>query len=126
MASSTPSPTTRGRRTSANSWSSLIHDPQQRHAVAAIRTLAALGDKEAIPPLQRLAAGSAPDALRDAATGAIRKINSGGDESSVVRDLRTRLDRLEDERDADKFEKRQKATEIEQKPDATPTTREAA
>ena len=104
----------------------LIHDPQQRHAVAAIRTLAALGDKEAIPPLQRLANGSAPDALRDAATGAIRKINAGGDESSTVQDLRRRLDRLEDERDADQFEKRQKATEIEQKPDAKPTTRAAA
>ena len=104
----------------------LIHDPQQRHAVAAIRTLATLGDKEAIPPLQRLADGSAPDALRDAATGAIRKINTGGDESATLQDLRRRLDRLEDERDADQFEKRQKATEIEQKPDATPTTRAAA
>ena len=104
----------------------LIHDPQRRHAVAAIRTLAALGDKEAIPPLERLAAGSAPESLRDAATGAVRKINAGGDESSTVRDLRRRLDRLEDERDADQFEKRQKATEIEQKPDTTPTTREVA
>ena len=103
----------------------LIHDPQQRHAVAAIRTLAALGDKEAIPPLERLATGSAPDALRDAATGAIRKINAGGDESATVQDLRRRLDRLEDERDADQFEKRQKATEIEQKPGTKPSTREA-
>ena len=103
----------------------IINDPQGRNATLAIRTLASTGDKEAIPALERLAAGSAPDALKDAATGAVRKINSGGDESSTVQDLRRRLDRLEDERDAAQFEKRQKAIETNQTPD-TPTTRAAA
>ena len=100
----------------------LTDDPQDRHALGAIRTLGAMGDEQAVAPLQRVAEGSAPQGHREAARQAIQQINEGGSASSLVRDLRERLERLEDARDAERAEQREKAQEGV----PLPTTRRAA
>ena len=97
----------------------LTDDPQDRHALAAIRALGATGDKEAVAPLERLAQSSAPAGHRQAAREAIALIGEGGSSSSIVQNLRQRLERLEAERD----EQREKTRDDGQ---PLPTTRQAA
>jgi aminopeptidase N len=84
----------------------LTGDPQERHALGAIRSLGATGDEAAIAPLQRLADGGAPEGHRRAARDAIEQIRAGGSTSSIIANLRERLRRLEEERDAERAEPR--------------------
>jgi aminopeptidase N len=77
----------------------LLRDPQERAANAAIDALGAMGDEDAIPELERIAASSAPDDQRRRAREAIDNIRRGGGESETVRSLRQRIESLEKDRD---------------------------
>ena len=77
----------------------LIHDPMFRSQVAALNALGELGDEKAIPALQAFASGSAPEERRDLARRAIDRIAKKSGDSDVVRDLRSRLEKLEKQRE---------------------------
>ena len=84
---------------------SLVSDPQERNAMAAIRALGATGDREAIAGLQRLAGSAAHESRREAAREAIRQIEAQ-DQTAVIRELRQRLERLEERIEAQQVEER--------------------
>ena len=77
----------------------LIHDPMFRSQVAALNALGELGDEKAIPALQAFASGSAPEERRDLARRAIDRIAKKSGDSDVVRDLRSRIEKLEKQRE---------------------------
>ncbi len=76
----------------------LIDDPQQRSAVAAMQALGELADEQALEALERLAAGSATAARRDAARAAIDAIHAMAGADADVAALRERVKQLEDAR----------------------------
>ena len=77
----------------------LINDPMFRSQVAALNALGELGDEKAIPALQAFVNGSAPEERRDLAKRAIDKIAKKSGDSDIVRDLRSRLEKLEKQRE---------------------------
>jgi aminopeptidase N len=77
----------------------LIHDPMFRSQIAALNALGELGDEKAIPALQAFANGSAPEERRDLARRAIDRIAKKSGDSDVVRDLRSRIEKLEKQRE---------------------------
>jgi aminopeptidase N len=91
----------------------LIHDPQERSQSAALYALGELGDPKAIEPLRRFASGSAPPRLRDIARSSIDAINRHTGESASVSDLRSRVEKLEKDRES--LEKRLDKLSTEQK-----------
>ena len=97
----------------------LTDDPMPRFASTAIRTLGDIGNAEAIPHLERLADSAAADDLKETARLAIRQIQSGDSEPSLLRQLRSRIEALEGDLEASRAERVEKATEA----DASPATR---
>jgi aminopeptidase N len=79
----------------------MIHDPIDRAAGAAIRALGELGDEKAVDELQRFAESSADEHLRKDAREAIDAIHKKTGESATVKDLRQRIERLENNREKD-------------------------
>lgn len=73
----------------------LTDDPQERHATNAVRALAVTGDEQALGVLRRVAQSSAPEQRREAARQAIEQIEAD-DAPGVLRELRQRLERLEE------------------------------
>ena len=86
----------------------LADDDMTRHAASAMRALGNTGDTEAIARLQQIAGSARHDDVTSAARDAITTIRAGGADSDVLRDLRERLDRLEERYDAAKAERREK------------------
>ncbi|MGH7176362.1 MAG: M1 family aminopeptidase [Tepidisphaeraceae bacterium] len=81
----------------------LLGDPQNRAIDSAIRALGDLGDERAIPALQAFVGGSALDYQRTAARESIDAISKRNGETAALRDLRTRVEKLEKARaDAEK------------------------
>ncbi|MBN1491177.1 MAG: HEAT repeat domain-containing protein, partial [Phycisphaerae bacterium] len=76
----------------------LLADSQEAAVDAAIDALAVLADKGAIRPLQTVVDSSASKERRDRARKAIDTINQESGEADVIRALRERIDKLEDQR----------------------------
>jgi aminopeptidase N len=102
---------------------SLLNDPQDRSAVAAIRALGAMGDEAAVPDLQRVADGSARKQHRDEAKSAIDSINRGAGESATVRSLRERIESLERAREREMRGSDEPREEKGRQPASAPATR---
>lgn len=73
----------------------LLADPQERARNNAIDALGKLGDEKAVADLQRLANSAADQPTRDRVRRAIEAINKRTGESSAVKDLRERVEKLE-------------------------------
>ncbi len=89
----------------------LTDDPMPRFASAAIRTLGDTLDADALPHLRRVADSAAPDDLKETARAAIRQIESGDGEPTLLRQLRDRLEALEGDLEASRAERVEKARE---------------
>ena len=72
----------------------LLDDPALRVRIAAARALGTLGDKDALPALQRLADRDAHGFAVRRAREAVRQIREGLAQSDEVASLRTDLDKL--------------------------------
>ncbi len=73
----------------------LLNDPQDKPANSVPGALGRLGDADAIAALQAFADGAADDGRRRRARSAIDTLNREQGDSEVIRDLRERIDRLE-------------------------------
>jgi aminopeptidase N len=96
----------------------LLNDPQPRAQRAAISALAELADPKSLPALQAYADSSAPRDRRQSAKNAIDTINKKAGESSIISDLRSRMEKLEKYRE--ESEKRAAKSKAETKGDTTP------
>ena len=91
----------------------MADDPMPRFAVQAMRAVGSTGDNEAIGDLEKIAGSARREDVKEAAQQAIATIRDGGSGPDALRDLRRRLDQLEQSADAEAAEQAVKTVEPE-------------